>query len=70
MKSCNCCRETDRGVQLDSEVDLSFGERDQGLEDDGLDDLDNSETGSNGQLNKVSFFAVFYLSWHQGFCLL
>jgi hypothetical protein len=33
-------RETDRGVQLDSEVDSSFGERDQGSEDDGLDDLD------------------------------
>jgi hypothetical protein len=40
VKTCNCCRETDRGVQLDSEVDSSFGERDQGSEDDGLDDLD------------------------------
>ncbi|CAM5999825.1 unnamed protein product [Sphagnum balticum] len=48
LKNCN----SGTVLHLDSEVDLSFGERDQGLEDDGLDDLDNSETGSNGQLNK------------------
>ncbi len=71
MKSCcNCCREMDRGVQLNSEVDSSFGEQDQGSEDDGFDDLHNSESGSNGQRNKVSFFTVFYLSWHQMFFLL
>ncbi|CAM6024971.1 unnamed protein product [Sphagnum balticum] len=42
----------DRGVQLNSEVDSSFGEQDQGSEDDGFDDLHNSESGSNGQRNK------------------
>ncbi len=57
-------------MQLNSEVDSSFGEQDQGLEDDGFNDLHNSESGSNGQWNKVSFFTVFCLSWHQMFFLL
>jgi hypothetical protein len=47
-------------VQLDIEIDLSFGEWDQGSKNDGLDDLDNFEFGSDKQLNKVSFFIVFY----------
>jgi hypothetical protein len=32
--------------------------------------LHNSGSGSNGQRNKVSFFTVFCLSWHQMFFLL
>ncbi len=49
-----------KGVQLDIEIDLSFGEWDQGSKNDGLNDLDNFEFGSDKQLNKVSFFIVFY----------
>ncbi len=55
---------------LGQELIHSFGEQDQGLEDDGFNDLHNSGSGSNGQRNKVSFFTVFCLSWHQMFFLL